>query len=273
MTNLNLNITAILLARVAKDSNPFDLSMIYLVLAMCSLFFLVLIFIFLRNRAVQLVRLWYITLRYGRYSHEFLTFFKDNNLRSPFNGCIKDEISMHPLVFYRRINDSQEFRTNTAIDYGPIPYMTNYREILKKKGTPNCMKVSTVIENRFMVIGYNESLQGLKMKSMYFFLNDRFIMGEFLFSDLMRAKPSKLAGTLFSKYLNSIQAEKDVFYITDVKGNQLNYENNGFSVSIKYLFNGDSESNSILETLATTGIYPVDDEQFISTNEELLDRF
>ena len=267
------NISAILLARSPIEGSAFDPAVFILVLSLVSIFFLVLIFVFLRNRVVQLVRLWYISLVYGRYSYEFLTFFKEKNIRSPYNGCIKDEITMHLLVFYRKIKNSQEFQTNTSIDYGQIPFMTSYKNLFKIKGKPDCIKVAILNDIKFMVMGYNETLQGLKMKSMYFFLNDHFVMGEFLFSDLLRLKPVKLVETLSSKYLNGKSIEKDVFYITDTKGNQLNYEHNGFSISIKYLFMGDNTTNVILSGLFAIGGNQPENYLNMLRNEELLDRF
>ena len=180
---------------------------------------------------------------------------------------------MHLLVFYRKIKNSQEFQTNTSIDYGQIPFMTSNKNLFKIKGKPDCIKVAVLNDIKFMVMGYNETLQGLKMKSMYFFLNDHFVMGEFLFSDLMRLKPVKLVATLSSKYLNGKSIEKDVFYITDTKGNKLNYEHNGFSISIKYLFMGDNTTNVILSGLFAIGGNQPENYLNMLRNEELLDRF
>jgi len=273
LTILTSNISAILLAGSAKDNFLFDPNIFTLVLSVVSIFLFALLFVFLRKRVVQTIRERYIAMVYGRYSFEFLTFFKENNIRSPYNGCIKDEITMHLMVFFRKIKNSQEFQTNTTIDYGQIPFMTNSKNLFKIKGKPDCMKVAAFNDLKFMVIGYGETLQGLRMKSMFFFLNDRFIMGEFLFSDLLRLKPANMAGTLSSKYLNGASIEKEVFYITDSTGNMLNYENNGFSISIKYLFNGDDTTNKILTELFFAGT--TQSEIYVNAfrNEELLDRF
>jgi hypothetical protein len=272
LTIINSNISAILLARSAKDSASLDPGTMYLVMAVVSLFLFVLILVFLRKRVVILVRLWYFSLVYGRYSYEFLNFFKENNLRSPINGCVKDEITLHLLVFFKKIKDSQEFHTNTAIDFGEIPYMTTSKKLFKIKGKPDCMKVVTANDTRFIVAGYHETLQGLKMKSLYFFVDGFFVMGEFLFSELIRVNPANLVKTLSVKYLSDATVESDVFYIRDTNGNQLNYEHNGFSISIKYLFMGDGKTNEKLSGLLNSGEFS-ENSVSLHGNEELLDRF
>ena len=111
------------------------------------------------------------------------------------------------------------------------------------------MKVAKVNDVKYMIAGYNGNLQGARMKSIFLFVNDRLVMREFLFSDLLRVKPVNLVETLSAKYLGKNPVTSEVFYITDTNGNQLNYEFNGFSVSIKYLFNGDQATNTILTSL------------------------
>ncbi|MEI6682384.1 MAG: hypothetical protein WCO44_07140 [Bacteroidota bacterium] len=271
MTILISNIFAILLARPDRDG-VLDGGMVNFMTVIISICVLLLVLIFMRQRVTLLIRLWYYSLVYGRYSHEFLTFFKTSNLRSPINGCIKDEISVHLLVFVNKIKNSLEFQTSTLIDYGRIPFMTGNKQLFKSKGKPDCMKVITINDVKLMVAGYNETLQGMKMRSLFFFVNGSFVMGEFLFSELLRLKPGNLVGTLSSKYLNGIPVDKDVFYITDTKGNRLNYENNGFSISIKYFYGNDPATNNFLSTLLANGDFP-EVELNDSVKNDLLDLF
>jgi len=271
LTILNSNISAILLARpdreISLDGGLF--SFMTVIIAICVL---LLILIFLRQRVSLLIRLWYYSLFYGRYSHEFLTFFKNSNLRSPINGCIKDEIAQHLLVFCNKLKNSLEYQTTVTIDYGRIPFMTGNKQLFQVKGKPDCMKVITINDMKLMVAGYNETLQGMKMRSLFFFINGSFVMGEFLFSELLRFKPENLVGTLSSKYLNGLPVESDVFYITDTKGNRLNYENNGFSISIKYFYGSDATTNNFLSTLLANGEFP-EVELNNPGNNDLLDLF
>ncbi|MEI7661353.1 MAG: hypothetical protein WCK34_04115 [Bacteroidota bacterium] len=150
--------------------------------------------------------------------------------------------------------------------------MINSKTLFKSKGKPDCMKVISINDIRFIVAGYHETLQGIRMRSLYFFVNDLFVMGEFLFSDLLRMKPATLVATLSAKYLNGIPVESEVFYIKDTHGNQINYEHNGFSISIKYLYKGDQTTNMVLSAFLESGELSENDLMTMG-NDELLDRF
>lgn len=266
-------IGSVILARTANDGSSFDPSMLYLILALIGFFILILVLVFLRKSLFPLIRLAFIRLVYGRYSFEFLEFFKDNNLRSPYNNCIKDEITMHFFCFFRKIKNSEEYTTNVNIEYGSVPFLYSYKKMLKTRGAPQCVNVAMFNNARINVLGYNETIQGLKMKSIHYFIDGLFVMGEYIISEIQKVKPASITGTLSSKYLSGIDlSSKEVFYITDSSGNMINYEHNGFSVNIRYLFRGDKTTNDILYSVFGDGTK--NGKIFINAlkNEQLLNR-
>jgi hypothetical protein len=266
-------INSILLARTAKDSTSFDPSMLYLILALVSIFIMVILLVFLRNRMVPLFRLWYVSARYGKYSFEFLEFFKENNLRNPHNNCIKDEITLRFLTFFKPTRNAVTYKTSQLIEFGEIAFLTTYKEVMKRKGIPDCINVAKFNESRVKVIGFNEALQGMKMKSLYYFIDEKFVMGEFVFADLFRVKPEKILNTLSIKYLEGNELKADTIYLSDPKANILFYENNGFSICMRYFFSGDHQINEILASVYSIG--GENAENYIKTlqNEEMLNRF
>ncbi len=263
----------ILLARTAKDSTSFDPSMLYLILALVGLFLLVLLLVFTRARLLPLIKLGYINLVYGRFSFEFLEFFKDNNLRNPHNNCIKDEISMHFYTFYKARRDALFFTTETKIEFGDIPFLMNYKKLIKVKGEPECINVSKFGNHRVKLVGFNETLQNLKMKSMFYFLGEVFVMGEYHFMDISKVRIADIISPLSGKYLKGQTIESDNFYITDPQGDKINYENNGFSITVRYYFRGDAAVNQILDQVFS-GVGD-NGQALIDTmkHEELLNRF
>ena len=263
----------IILAGTGKDGTSLDPGMLYLILALVGFFILALILISLRKRLFPMFRLAYITLVYGRYSFEFQQFFKENNLRSPHNNCIRDEITMHFYCFFKKIKNAGEFQTKKNIEFGPIPFLYRYKKMLSTKGAPQCVNVAKFKDARVNVLGYNETIQGMKMKSIYYFINDLFVMGECIVLEKQRATVSPITSTLSVKYLGGIDLSQEVFYITDPRGNMINYENNGFSITVRYLFKGDKQTNEILYSVFGDG---TSNGKFFMTalrNEELLNRF
>ncbi|MCX6282562.1 MAG: hypothetical protein NTU51_11435 [Bacteroidetes bacterium] len=263
----------ILLARTAKDSTSFDPSMLYLILALVGIFLLVLLLVFTRARLYPLLKLLYVRMVYGRFSYEFLEFFKENDLRNPHNNCIKDEISMHFFTFYKPKRGALFFQTETKIEFGDIPFLTDYKKLTKIKGEPECINVSRFNNTRVKLVGYNEVLQNMKMKSFYYFLEEKFVMGEYHFMDITKVKSADILGPLTVKYLKGENVQADNFFITDPLGDKINYENNGFSITIRYLFRSDSSCNQILDSVF--GNAGENGETLIRTlkQEELLNRF
>ncbi len=266
-------IGSIILAGTVKGGSSFDPGMLYLILALVGFFILALILISLRKSLFPIFRLAYITLVYGRYSFEFQQFFKENNLRSPHNNCIRDEITMHFYCFFKKIKNAGEFQTKRSIEFTEIPFLYRYKKILSTKGTPQCVNVAKFKDARVNVMGYNETIHGMRIKSIYYFINDLFVMGEFIVLEKPRATVSSITSILSEKYLGGIDLSQEVFYITDPGGNMINYENNGFSITVKYLFKGDKQTNEILHSVFGDGTS--NGKFFMSAlrNEELLNRF
>ena len=273
MISLIPNPNYILLSRATNDGASLDSSMFTLILALVGLFFLILVLVFLRNRVFPLFRLWYISIVYGRYSFEFLEFFKNNNLQNPHNNCVKDEITMHFLVFFRRTKNSDDYKTSSRIEFGEIPFLMTYKKLVKLKGNPDCINITKFNDSRVKLVGYHETLQGMRMKSLHYFIDDQFVMGEYLFADLLRVKPKEIIGSISAKYLKNVSLDGDVFYITDPEGNMLNYEHNGFAINIRYLCKSNTHTNEILGSVFNFNVE--DGNNFMKTlrNEELLNRF
>jgi len=237
------------------------------------LLFLGLIFLIWRKWIIRAFRLWIIVFKYGRYSYEFCSFFKDNNLVSPYVTCIKDQIPAHFLVFNRKIEVQNEFLTPIRLDYDGIPFMISSKELISRKGSPDCVNVAMAGGIRFQILGYNDFIDGIRMRSLFIFLQDRFILGEFLFSDIQKVNTSNLVDTISAKYLSGKKIDKDFFYLKDDQGNQLNFEHNGFAISIKYLYKGDPQTNTILSDQSHLfGDHPLDKKLHALKHERLLDR-
>jgi hypothetical protein len=165
------------------------------------------------------------------------------------------------------------FKTNGKIEFGKVPFMQTYKSVSRLKGRPDCINIAWFLKSRVKVVGYNENLNGVRIRSLYYFLDDRFIMGEYIFSDFAKSKPAQVIGTLSAKYLNDETVTSDLFYITDPAGNMLNFENNGFSVNIRYLYKGDSHSGKVLSDLFAKAQENSVGYMGTLRNEDLLKRF
>lgn len=246
MAGLTFLYKVVLLARTAKSSTSFDPSMLYLVLSLVLLFVLLLILIFFKDRIIPVIRVTYLRIVHGQYSFEYLEFFKKYDLRNPLNNCIKDEITLHVSVFFKRLKGSSNYTTTIPIEFKDVPFLTSYNSLVKEFGKPDCINIARFDRARVKVIGYNETFHQKRMKSLFYFLEDEFFMGEFIFSETHRMDPTQIREGISQKYLEGGEVNQDAFYIEGPLGNILNYHDNGFFASVKYLFRGEQRINEIL---------------------------
>ncbi len=273
MLNLNSYLGLIFLVRTSNDSSSMDPTLRNIIVSLVVILIFLISLVFLRRRVFPIFRLWYIILVYGKFSFEFIEFFKEHNLRNPHNNCIRDEITMHFVPFFKKMKNAEHFITKTKLEFGEVKYLSSYKNLVRQKGNPECINTARMGDSRVKVVGFNELLGGIKMKSLYYFIDERFVMGEYLFTEMQSIKPTQIVGTLSSKYLDHQTLNTDLFYITDPMGNELFYENNGFSINLKYLFVGDKEINDLFRYIFPSGEMNGINVQKGIKDEDLFNRF
>ncbi|MEI6821066.1 MAG: hypothetical protein WCL51_03970 [Bacteroidota bacterium] len=188
----------------------------------------------------------YTSLVYGKYSLQYVDLFKKNDLRSPFIPCIKDEFIFHILMFLKKTPKAKTFTTTDNIQFGNIPFTTTYKEVFRSMGIPFCFNSMMVKNHEIKIIGYQEMLNQTKLKSVYFFINDVFVVGEYLFSDVAKIESLNISKILVKKYISESIDKIEEFYIEDSSKNMIYYRDNGFDLSVKYCNYGDSQVRKIL---------------------------
>jgi len=148
-----------------------------LIIALILIFVITLLVIFLRKRIFPIFYLMYVRVFRGKYSFEYLEFFKKHDLRNPLNNCIRDEITIHFSVFFKLLKEASQYKTDIPIEFKDVPYLITFRKLVKQFGTPQCINIARFNQSRVKVVGYNEKFQEKKMKSLFYFIDDQFVMG------------------------------------------------------------------------------------------------
>ncbi len=234
---------------LAGSGGAFDGGFLTLVVAIVTIFSIALFVIFLKKNTFPILNLMIIRIFRGKYSFEYLEFFKKNDLRNPLNNCIKDEITLHISVFFKRLKGAIDYPTTVPIEFKDVPFLTSYKNLVKEFGTPNCINIARFDKQRVKVVGYQDTFHQKKMKSLFYFIEDKFFMGEFVFSETRRMDPTQVKEGISEKYLDGVKLEADTLYVEGPLGNILNYHDNGFFASVKYLYRGDSSINEILNNV------------------------
>jgi len=211
-------------------------------------FFIIILIILILVFKIR-IYLFFIKAVKGKFSYEYVQFYKDHNIRSPFVPCLKDEILMKLIMFLDLNNRSQIFKTHLTIQFGNTKFLEPYHNIYKSKGKPICF--NSLKENKidFKVVGYRENFLEEGIKALYYFVNDKLIMGEYVFLDVSRSNSDNIIELLCKKYEIGLKVETETFYVDDDDNSQIYFENNGFDISIKYFYKKDRESIELLKNV------------------------
>lgn len=170
---------------------------------------------------------------YGQYSYEFLSTFKRYYIRSPFQYCFRDDFISHLLYVINRKDNVPAYTSLKDIYFENTHYFVGYKELMKKKGAPCCFNAFVFDQFEFEIkaIGYKETVAGSKATALFYFMNDSFFMGEYIFK-----KPvTDIKSSLAEHFLERKGIEADNFYIENSSKKIIHYQDTGFSVDIKYL--------------------------------------
>ena len=181
----------------------------------------------------KLVWLLLIHAIYGRYSHEFALQYKKFYIRSPFQYCFRDEFITHLLFFKDNQDKCPVIKTGKDIFFENIPFFVKYKEFIRKKGTPYCFNSYEFSHPRFTIqaVGYQEAVAGSKATIIYYFMDNLFFMGEYIFKN----PKTGIKQSLLSHFADNTDLIGDQFYILNHSDRIVHYQDTGFTIDIKYL--------------------------------------
>jgi hypothetical protein len=227
---------------------------VYLIGFLGILLFLFLLgFIFYREQLTGHLKLYFIIFKHGRYSYEFIHFFKEKDLLNPHNTCLKDELILHFMAFIREIPSVPKMLTEKKIEFPNVSETVTEKKLRKIRGKPDCYSVFRISDSDIQVVGYYDVLKKDKVKILYFFINGSFVMGEYLFPDVSRIAIKDLIHTISANYLQGYPIDGECFYIKDQGGNLLNFNNELFYISVKYLSDPENTNIPLLQSLFLQG--------------------
>jgi hypothetical protein len=129
--------------------------------------------------------------------------------------------------------DLSSFRSHKEIIFENTPYFIPYKDFLRRKSQPYCFNAYAFKNPDFIIkaLGYNEMIAGSKATMVFYFMNDLFFMGEYIFKN-----PKKnIKESLVRHFLDEKEIERDNFYIENTRQRIVHYQDTGFTVDIKYL--------------------------------------
>jgi hypothetical protein len=204
----------------------------------------VVLFAIIVYRFRKLLNLTITRMVYGEYSLEFFRLFKKYYIRSPFQYCFRDEFITHLLFVLEKQDGIPKYKSPKEIFFEKTPYFIPYKDFLKQKGEPYCFNAFSFRNPDFVIkaVGYHDKIAGSKAVIVFYFMNDLFFMGEYIF----RNPKTRVRESLVGHFLEGIEVENDNFYIENTRKRVVHYQDTGFTVDIKYL---TEENDQVTENL------------------------
>jgi len=200
------------------------------------------------------LKLFFTRIFRGKYSLAYINLYKKYYLKSPYAKCIKDEFIFRIFSFFEKSKDIKQYKTNKTIQFGETPFLVRYNDLIKTFGKPYCFNTYLIqpSDNKLKIIGHKEQMLNTDIKALYYFIDNTFFMGEYVFKEITHETINKISNLLQKKYLDDILTEgNDDFYIEDKDNTIIYFSYTGFALILRYYCRKDTQINSILEEYFT----------------------
>jgi hypothetical protein len=161
-------------------------------------------------------------------------------------------------MYLKRKPDIKVFQTNENIQFGNISFNLSFNELLKSREEPSYFNASNFDKFVVKIVGYQDDIVNSKMKTIYYFVDDVFILGENSFNDTSISESINISKILIKKYISESIGKSEEFFIEDKNKNMIYYYDNGFERSIKYFNSENEKSRNIYKELSSIVLDTID---------------
>lgn len=181
------------------------------------------------------IRLKLLQMLHTKYSYEYVTQFKKYTNKSPFPYCFKDDI----LPYLRLINNKKKeiLTIESAIpykfensDFGEIKEI-----VLKDQPKPDCFNIFRIGEAELRAYGFEENSFDTQLKTVFFFLGNSLVMGEYIMDSSNNIDNNKILATYISKDALEQIETKSKFLISCADNTSILYYDNGFTTTVRFV--------------------------------------
>ena len=180
------------------------------------------------------IKLYFIRMKHGKYSYQFVKQFKKYANKSPFPYCFKDDILPYLRLSISKRDTAEWLKSEDDILFENIPFLTPVQSIINHYGNPDCFNAFMLKGIELRVFGYNRILFGNQVKVAFYIVGNLFIMGEYIIDDLGGINLNEIAGQILNLSKTETKNKTLLFIIDDRQENSVLFYENGFSLLIRY---------------------------------------
>jgi len=139
---------------------------------------------------------------------------------------------MHNL--YNTLSDLSPLKTEREIMFGEVPFGISYEELRNLKGKPIYKEDKKFYTNTFTAVLYKNKMYGIKRIIIYYFANNKFVLGENIFTSYIKDDVMTYRKALLDKYNVQVGDDKNNFVLQNNTGASLFYDEK-IEITMTYL--------------------------------------
>ena len=183
---------------------------------------------------------------FGKFSARYIETYKKYTGKSPYGYCIKDDLVNYLASFFQNKSNYSTYKSSKPTNFYNTPFGTKFEKVLSDNRKPFCVNSNRTEQFEFKVVGYRSEMFDIDMKSYFYFLNEKFFMGEYVFKNPSNEKLKELAVIIKKKYIPEQSLDSYDFLIMGINDSKLRFEHTGFNLSIKYM---DFSNQDVIDQL------------------------
>ena len=187
-----------------------------------------------------------IRIIYGEFSFKYIMKFKKFTNKKPHAYCFKDDFYYHILAIKNAFSCKMLYKSNIVFSFDDFNFNKDFKQLILDKGQPDCFTMSSEKNIPLKVAGYKSRMFHSNEKTLYYFCNQNYLMGEYVFSSLADNTSKLIVETMKKEFKIDVKYSKN-FTIVDPAGNYLYFTDTGFFLSIKYFNSKNKTVQSIMD--------------------------
>jgi len=204
-------------------------------------------------KLVPYVYLKILSLFYGIFSPQYVLAYNRIHKRNPFSDAVKDDVISHFLSLKESYHTKAHIGTTQEIIFDHIPFGISRKELSARRGDPKFYTVQKFNNYVFIVKRYPIGGKDSHYSKSFFFINDRFVYGELVYTCLDKEQSDSITKSLLTRYdITHLKNDEYIFNIKDKNNNLLVYDFSGHKIILRY----GCLSNPLLKEITQCAVSP-----------------
>jgi hypothetical protein len=182
----------------------------------------------------------------GKYSYTYFVRHQKIKKRK-FHIPVRNDFRSFFYSFY--LNNTPTYNTTNKINFDDIDFGEEKNVVLKKLNKIDSFKAEKFNKLEGLILGSSSKNNGTPADKQYFFLCNKFMLGQVKIRKINIEKLSKVRADIEEQFNIELNEDHKVFLIQNQQGQYIEYINSGFDLSLRYFEKPSGELGERLERL------------------------